>query len=838
MSTVLRIEHLTKRFPGVVALEDVSLDVRAGEVHAIVGENGAGKSTLINIVSGVFSADAGRILLDNQPAGLDDPVTARNRGVYTVHQEAELFGTLSVAENMALSVGLPTIMGLVQWPMVYERARQAVAPLSRDFDVRQRADRLSVAERHLTQVAAAVAENARIVILDEPTSVLTARETNWLFAQIDRLRSSGVGIVYISHRQEEIFQLADRISVLRDGRLVWSGAKSEIDSGGLVEKMVGRAGDLVRPRISTPERAADLGPSFDPVARLRLSGLSDADGRFHDVSLEIRRGEILGLYGLIGSGRTELAQAVFGLRKTSDGSIAMDGRPISLSHPMDAVRAGIAYLPEDRLRQAVCRGLSVRENAVLASLGRWGPSPIVFPSRERNAVAAQAQRFRIRMTSQESPIEQLSGGNQQKVVLARWVLTQPRVLLLDEPTRGVDVAAKAEIHQIIRELANQGCAVLLISSELEEVLAHSDQLGVFREGRLVRVAPSGECTAVAVAADALPKATEEASAAANSRQQSRRTVRPNWLAEMGLAVVVVGFIGLLCAMTDGKFQSPANLTNLLNNLSSKAILALAAASVILAGGIDISIGSLLALSAAVGGVTMKAMGGGTDAIAFGIAAGLGVGAAGGFLNAALANLGRIHPIVVTLGTMTIFRGLLRPVTGGNQVAELPADFSRLTSFQCNGVTGSAIVLVVATASTYLWLSHTRWGRHVYAVGSSPTAARLVGISRSWTWLMAYTVAGLLVGLAGLLELAQNGSMQPTMGKEYELGAIAAAVIGGVAIQGGRGNVFGVLLGAILLVLIENSLVLWQVSGERVGVAIGGLLVAAIVLDWFVRRMDR
>jgi ABC-type sugar transport system ATPase subunit/ribose/xylose/arabinose/galactoside ABC-type transport system permease subunit len=827
---ILRIEKVTRRFPGVTALDDVSLDVFRGEVHAVVGENGAGKSTLINILSGVFPPDAGRLVLDGRPVDLANPVAARRSGVVAVHQEAELFGALSVAENMALGVGLPTTRwGFVRWREVHRRARSAVAPLSADLDVRRPASRLSVAERHLSQIAAAVVENARVVLLDEPSSVLTAGETDWLFGQVERLRRAGAGIIYISHRQEEIFRLADRISVLRDGRIVWSGPAGDIDPDRLVSAMVGRNVSL------SSSRRRGRPPSGVP--RLRVVDAADAVGRFHGVSFEVSAGEIFGVYGLVGSGRSELAQGIFGLRRLSAGRVEVDGRILSGRSPARAVQAGLAYLPEDRLRQSICRGLSVLDNVVLASLKRLGRPPFVNRRLERAAAQRQVEEFRVRLHSLDAPVEQLSGGNQQKVVFARWVLTNPKVLILDEPTRGVDVAAKVEIHALIRRLADQGVAVVLISSELPEVLAHSDRIGIFREGRLVSILDGESATAVSAASLALPRT---AAADQADGRKTRPTSRPPIafrIAHLGLVAAVVLLSAVLAFSTDGRFLTSANLANLVNNLSSRAILAFAAATVIIAGGIDISIGSLFALAAAVGGVAMKSAGGGGVAVAAGIFAGCVVGGLGGAFNAGASLLGRVHPIVVTLGTMTIFRGLLSIVTGGNVLAGLPDAFGALATRSWFGLQGAAWVLIATSLAVHVGLSHTIWGRRIYAVGANPTAAKLVGISRSRTWLSAYAFGGLLVGLAGMLELAQNRTMQTTMGAGYELKAIAAAVVGGAAVQGGRGGAPGVLLGALLLAMIENGLVLWEVSGARYDLVVGGLLLTAVLLDALTRRVE-
>ncbi|MBY0586435.1 ATP-binding cassette domain-containing protein [bacterium] len=827
MGPILEVKNVSRRFPGVIALEQVSLSVEPGQLHALVGENGAGKSTLINLIAGVLKPDEGQILLEGVPAYLTDPVTARQKGIVTVHQEAELFPTLSVAENMALSTGLPaTRLGRIRWREVHERAKLAVKPLGQSIDGRELASHLSVAQRHLTQVAAALVDKARVVILDEPTSVLTLKETEWLFEQINRLKQQGVGIIYITHRQEEIFRLSEAITVLRDGKVAWSGATSSIDSSGLVHAMVGRAIDLTSRRIRKGQLPARHG-------RLRVRGLSDQTGRYNDVDLDLAAGEIYALYGLVGSGRTEFAHGLFGLEPTRTGKIEIDGQAVSIRRPADARKAGIAYVPEDRLRQAVFRRRSILDNTVIASLARWSVGPWVFRSRESAAANEQVRRFRVKNRSIHDPIEELSGGNQQKIVLARWVLTQPTILILDEPTRGVDVAAKSDIHALIRSLADDGTAVLMISSEIPEVLAHADRVGIFREGRLVATLDGDSATSIDIAQYSLPTSTSVANSSAST--VTRRPPGLAWLSNFGWLAGVMLLVILLATTTEGRFGSPANLSNLANNLAPRAILALAAALVIMAGGIDISVGSLLALSAGVGGMTMKALGEGPSSVAAGIAAGVAVGILGGAINGATSILGRIHPIVVTLGTLTIYRGILIQLTGSGVISGLPESFGNLATAPWLGISGSVWILLFTLGLGHYFLAHTVWGREILAVGSSPSAARLAGISRTRTWLLAFSLAGMLVGLAGMLDLAQNRTLQPTMGVGYELRAIAAAVIGGVAIEGGRGSVIGVVLGGLLLVLMENGLVLWQVKGAQYDLVIGSLLLVAILVDRFLRR---
>ncbi len=663
----IALVDITRRFPGVLALDGVSLELAAGEVHALVGENGAGKSTLINIVSGLLAPDSGQLLLAGKPVTWSGPVEARRRGVVAVHQEAEMFGDLSVAENMALEQGLPVAAGgWVRWKRVLAAAENAVALLGEPIDVRRSAIHLSVAQRHMIHIAAAVQQQARVLILDEPTSALTASEADWLFRQIRRWKTQGVAILYVSHRQEEIFELADRITVLRDGRNVWSGAAAEIDRAGLIAQMVGRGQSI---DTAAEKKRRKLPTTQSP--RLHVDRLTAADGRFCEISISVAAGEIVGVYGLVGSGRSEWAQTVFGLRKAQSGSILIDGRVRHIATPLQAVGAGLAYLPEDRLRQGIFRGLSVRANTVVSALRHLQRGWLANATRERAATAMEIDRLGIKCRALEQPIGELSGGNQQKVVLSRWLLTRPAVLILDEPTRGVDVGAKAELHRILRALADDGTAIVLVSSDLPEVLEHSDRVVVFRAGRVASTFDAAHVTPERVAAAALPGENIAAEAPiALSRRQ--RTARP-WRSEMALALAIVVLAGILSGSTEA-FLTADNLWGLLATTAMWTILSLGAAVIILAGAIDISLGSLLALSAGLGGLVLNLPYSPAVTIPAGIALALAVGVGGGVLNAALSLWGRIHPIVVTLGTMTIFRGLLILLTGGTAITGLPAQF--------------------------------------------------------------------------------------------------------------------------------------------------------------------
>jgi ABC-type sugar transport system ATPase subunit len=469
---LLEIRGMAKAFPGVQALLDVDLDLHAGEVHALVGENGAGKSTLMKIVAGVYRPDRGSVRLAGQMLLNDSPRQALERGISMIHQELNLAPNLSVAENVFLGRA-PTRGGLVDWQRLYADAEALAARLGIELDVRARVEELSVARQQMVEIAKALSLEARVIIMDEPSSALTERETEALFEIIGRLRRQGVAVVYISHRLEEIFRVADRVTVLRDGRLVGTLPVGQASQHLLIGMMVGR-------ELTTlfPKESLDIGEPVLEVRHLRRHGVLD------DISFVLRRREILGVAGLVGAGRTELVRVLFGADRLDRGEILIEGRPVRIRGPRDAIRLGLGFVTEDRKLEGLVLGMTVRENETLASLAQVSRLGFLNLGRERALARRLVEQLGVRTTGVEQEVTNLSGGNQQKVVIAKWLATRPRILILDEPTRGIDVAAKAEVHALMSQLARDGVAILMISSELPEILGMSDRILVMRQGRL------------------------------------------------------------------------------------------------------------------------------------------------------------------------------------------------------------------------------------------------------------------------------------------------------------------------------------------------------------------
>lgn len=469
----LSFHGVTKRFPGVQALADVSFEVGRGSCHALMGENGAGKSTLGKILAGVYQSDGGEIRLDGRSVNPADPLAARALGIAMVHQELAFCPQMSIAENLCLGA-MPNRAGWLDRRAMHDEARRMLAGIGAQFDVSRPVGDLTTGQEQLVQIAAAVGTGAQVIVFDEPTSSLSVAESEHLFKLLGELRQRGITVIYVSHRMEEIFRLCDTITVLRDGRHIATGLTAETDQDRIVHQMIGREVESREPAHLTREPGEVV---------LRVSGLA-SPGKFRDVSFELRRGEVLGFAGLIGAGRSEVAQAVFGLDPEATGRVEVSGKELPMGDVLAALGAGIGLLPEDRKRQGLVLGMNCRENLSLAVLDRLSSFGWIDRKGETGLATKFGDRLRVKTPSMESPIAGLSGGNQQKIALAKWLARECAVLIVDEPTRGVDVGAKAEIHRLLDELACEGLALIVISSELPEVMNLSRRLIVMREGRI------------------------------------------------------------------------------------------------------------------------------------------------------------------------------------------------------------------------------------------------------------------------------------------------------------------------------------------------------------------
>jgi rhamnose transport system ATP-binding protein len=470
---ILELRNISKSFSGVEVLHEVSFALRPGEVHALLGENGAGKSTLVKIITGVHQPDQGEILLSGEPVHFSDARDSRQAGIAAIYQELSLFPDLDVAENIFAGRQPVTGGGRVDWRRLYAEAGKLLESLGVTLDLKQKARTLSIAQQQMVEIARAFSINAQILIMDEPTSSLTLHEVDDLFRLVRRLRTDGTAVIFISHRLEELYALADRVTVLRDGSYVGTKPTKEVTRDDLIRMMVGRTITNLFPK-------QDVKPG---EVVLKVENLTRA-GSFYDVSFELRRGEILGLAGLVGAGRTNVARAIFGVEPPTAGRIEVEGRTVAIRSPQQAIGLGFAYVPEDRQLHGLIPAMPLTPNISLAMLPHYAQRGWLRDKRERKSAYEAAVQMEVRANNVWQLARELSGGNQQKVVLAKWLSTNPRILILDEPTRGIDVGTKAAVHGLMSKLASEGMAILMISSELPEILGMSDRVLVMREGHV------------------------------------------------------------------------------------------------------------------------------------------------------------------------------------------------------------------------------------------------------------------------------------------------------------------------------------------------------------------
>ncbi|MDJ0626636.1 MAG: sugar ABC transporter ATP-binding protein [Rhodobacter sp.] len=470
---LLSISGVTKTFPGVRALSDVSLKLYPGKVTALVGENGAGKSTVVKVLTGIYQPDDGEVRIDGRPVRFPTPQSAESAGVTAIHQETVLFDELSVAENIFLGHAPKGRFGLIDKDTMAARAREILSDIGAKIEPGATLKDLGTANKHLVAIARALSIDARVVIMDEPSAALSHTEIEELYELVEELKRQGKAILFISHKFEEIFRIADFFTVYRDGQMVGEGAISDVSEPELVKMMVGRDVSQI-----FPERDHNIGDEILVVDKY------EHPTEFADIGFTLRRGEILGFYGLVGAGRSEFMQALFGITRPSGGTVKIDGAPVTIHSPADAVKSGIVYVPEDRGRQGAIGALPIFQNVTLPSLARTSRKGFLKLAEEFKLTREYTERLELRAASLDTDVSNLSGGNQQKVVIAKWLATQPKVIILDEPTKGIDIGSKAAVHEFMAELSDQGLAVIMISSEIPEIIGMSDRVIVMREGRI------------------------------------------------------------------------------------------------------------------------------------------------------------------------------------------------------------------------------------------------------------------------------------------------------------------------------------------------------------------
>lgn len=857
------------------AVSAVDFDVLPGEVHALVGENGAGKSTLGRLLSGALSGDEGTLIVDGIERRFTSPREAMDAGIAIIPQELQLVTSLTVAENIALGRESVARGGFIDRNAAREMARRELSSIGAlHIDADALIETLSPGDRQLVAIAKALASHARVLIMDEPTASLGSAEEVRLEQVIRSLAAAGTGIVYVSHKLDEVLRLAHRVTVLRDGQKVVTRPARGLTASELVRLMVGRE---IPPSTLAPVAS-------DARVLLRVEKLSAersaeaSGGRLRDVSLHVRAGEVVGLAGLVGAGRTDFLLALVGAHGGEiAGRVWLDGHEYVPSAPSQARDKGVVLLPEERKRDGIFPQLGVDSNTTISALervSRWG---WIDGNAERANVASLMSRTRVRAASPQMPMQTLSGGNQQKALLARCLFSSPKVLLLDEPTRGIDLAARADVYAELHALSQAGFGVLLASSDMTEVLTQCHRILVFREGAVVAEFDRAEATeekVLAAASGAAPNEPARFASAGEGRgsnspapatgaerpkasgsgdgsgaHDSKRPVTspPNatvrmatrfarWRSTFGLIAIVM--LAIVVSPTRGGrpvFLDLGNLTDILRQVAEKGILAVGMTAVVVAGGIDLSVGSILAFGATLSAWLLMKQGMGlvpTAAIV------LATGALWGVLNGLFVARWRLPAFIATLATMSAARGAARYLSGGSAiplgfgVGGAPESVHALAAPIIPFVPAPALIFAVAVVMMYFYLARTRGGRYLYAIGDNESAARLSGVRVAWHKSSVYIISGFLAALAGLVHAAQLEQGNPNDGVSYELDAIAAVVIGGTPLSGGSGGVMGTLVGILTIGVINNIMGLNNVDANLQLILKGVIILGAV---WLQRR---
>jgi ribose transport system ATP-binding protein len=803
---------ITKRFGGVAALTDVSLEVRAGEVHALLGENGAGKSTLMAVASGTTVPDSGSIsFLNNEYSSLT-PAAATGLGIAIVHQHPALLPDLTVAENMRVSI-----------PREILRAdgdeKAAITELlfrvGSQVHLEARVGSLSVAQKHLLEIAKALAVSPRLLILDEPTAALGQDSVDLVFSLVRSAAESGVAVIYITHRLGEVRLLADRVTVLRDGKVRATAPVDELSDDEVMALIVGRQLDA-----TFPEKHATN--DSDEVA-LAVEGLS-GEG-FAAVDLQARRGEIVGLAGVVGNGQSALLRALAGLR-SFDGTVTLTGKSLTAKQ----LTHSSAYLPADRHDEGLMMTLSVRENASLTALPAFKSGLFLNRGQENQMVHRELSALAVKAPSVEAPVSALSGGNQQKVVLARALMAKPSIVLADEPTQGVDVGARAEIYRILRDVAETGVPVVVASSDAKELEGLCDRVVVMSRGQSVKTLTDAEITEenivrAAVQATAQAQASDVGNKSRTSETRVHRFIRGDYAPVVILALVMLALGGYVTAH-NSRYLTGFNTTSVMMACAALGFIAIGQTISLMLAGIDLSVGPLAGLLVVIASfflVDKKSV----LVIVLGLVIMAASAGGAGLINGSLIRFGKFTPVAATLATYIGFQGLsylFRSTPGGFISESVTKDIE----YKIGVVPVAFIVLVVVVGVMEAVLRWRPWGLRIRAVGSDEESARRVGVNVTRTLISGYVATSLFVGLGAVILLAQLGVGDPSQGVTYTLSSITAVVLGGTSLLGGRGTFIGTFLGAGLIVQLLNATIFLGLTQTWQYLFQGGLIVVAAV----------
>ena len=810
----LEMRGITKTYSGVAALSDVSVDIRPGEVHAILGENGAGKSTLMNIATGGTHPDTGTILVRGTVVPPLNPRLAASYGIAIVHQHPAVLPDLTVMENLEVALPADVLRGEGGPRTTASRMLDRVG-LSVDLD--DRVDTLTVAQRHLLEIAKAFAVSPSLLILDEPTAPLGNEAVERFFALVRQAVAEGVSVVYITHRMAEVRELADRVTVLRDGRVRGTSAVQDVSDAELLALIVGRTLESAFP----PKLAADV--ALGAASDLVIDSLSGPG--FVDVSVSAPRGAIIGIAGVVGNGQSDLLRALAGLESFS-GSVTIGDRSYA---PRELLRHA-AYMPADRHGEGLAMSLGVRENGAIAALRSFARGPLLSRRQEVSSVRDSLGSLSVKAASMDAPVGSLSGGNQQKVVIARALLSDPVLLIADEPTQGVDVGARADIYAILRQASDRGIPVVIASSDSKELEGLCDQVLVMSRGQVVATLTGDAITEERMVSAAVGATTSAIAVPDALRQEHltgfRRFVQGDY-APSALVAAVIVVLGAYIVSQNAAFLSTFNLTTILTAATAIGFLAMGQNIAMLTGGIDLSVGPLAGFLVVVASFFVND-GKPTGTVILGLVLMVLVAIATGLVNGSLIRFGKFTPIAATLALYIALGGLellLRPQQGGY----ISQAFQSFVNLSFGPVPLFFIIFVVLSIAMEFALRRTRWGWRLRATGSDEEAARTIGLRIDRTVIFGYVATALFVFLGALMFMGQYGIGDPTQGASFTLTSITAVVLGGTSLLGGRGTFIGPLLGALLLQQALSATVFLGLGTVFQYFFQGALILAAAIL---------
>jgi ribose transport system ATP-binding protein len=824
MQSLLSVDAINKSFFSQKALIDISFEVNEGEIVGLLGANGAGKSTLLKIIGGTLQSDSGKISISGKAIENHSPLNALRLGIVSVYQELNLFSHLTVAENLFIGQEIKSRVGTIDWKQTNKKAQKILD----EYELEIRADalvsNLSVAKQHMVEIARAFNESPRLLLLDEPTSALSESEINWLFNKIKSVVKNGTSVIYVSHRLDEVTKICDRNVVLRDGHLVHISSGS-MEKSAIIHHIVGH--DVVLNKVFTQK-------NDNPIV-FECSNIHSQNGVYAQ-NFFVRKGEILGIAGLVGSGRTELLHSIFGIDRLTSGTIKKGGRIIEVKSPSDAIKNGIVLVPEDRKTSGLFISESARFNIASSTLDNRVKIGVVDTRLEKKVVSESASQVLLDTGRLEHFAKLLSGGNQQKVVIAKSLLVNSEVLLLDEPTRGVDIGAREEIYQVIKALAESGKSIILVTSDWEELIYLSHRVMVMSEMNMVAEIQND------ITESAIMHAAETSGISKVRKEEKEETgfikffkrVFLNSNSNFFLLMAILLGVLIFGSATNSFFRTGLNYSNLFGQSLPLIILSLGQLVVIIAGGIDISSGALLAASGVIGltvmtGMNMPPLVGVLVMIVFGILI--------GFANGFLVQKAKVDPFVVTIGMMLVLEGIALLVSP-KPIGPSPKIFRVLFDGKLLGIPSALVLLIILLIICSFLLKYTTLGRSFFAIGENKLYSFNAGLNVKKITYLSYIFCSLMSVFAAIYVLGRFGAADPVLGPGMELEAIACVLIGGATLAGGRGSIAGTVCGVFVLGVIANLFSLMDINVWYQQVITGVLLLIIIASTERMARKRR